>query len=187
VSLALGTRELEVGCGGARRVRLRYGAPRGRAAPVRWAEGEFEVARFAEHADVAASMNETFDYVTDQHKVAEWNEHVQRAEVVGGGPVGVGARLRQHRRRGNRDFDLTFQVTAHEPPRRHTVTGQVFGVDTTMDFNVAEHGAGPRVTMTATVTGKGLRGVLAPIVAREMRKSTKVALAALRQRLGAAS
>ncbi len=145
------------------------------------------VARFAEHADIAASTNETFNYVTDQDKVAEWNEHVQRAEVVGGGSVGVGTRLRQHRRRGNRDFDLTFQVTAHEPPRRHTVAGDVFGVHTTMDFDFAEHGAGTRLTMTATVTGKGLRGILAPVVAREMRKSTVVALAALKRRLGAAS
>ena len=140
--------------------------------------------RFAERADVAASIDDTFDYVTDQGKIAEWNEHVQQAEVVGSGPVGVGAQLRQHRRRGNREFDLTFQVTTHEPPRRHTVTGKVFGVDTTMDFDFAEHGTGTRVTMTATVSGRGVSSLLAPIVAREMRKSTVVALAALRQRLG---
>jgi hypothetical protein len=41
--------------------------------------------------------------------------------------------------------------------------------------------------MAATVTGRGVRGLLAPIVAREMRKSTVAALAALTHRLGAAS
>jgi Polyketide cyclase / dehydrase and lipid transport len=143
--------------------------------------------RFAERADVAASIHDTFDYVTDQGKIAEWNEHVQRAEVVSGGPVAVGALLRQHRRRGDREFDLTFRVISHEPPRHHTVTGQVFGVDTTMDFDFAEHGSGTSVTMTATVTGSGLRTMLAPIVAREMHKSTVGALAALRRRLGAAN
>jgi hypothetical protein len=143
------------------------------------------MARFAESADLAVSIDEAFDYVTDQHRLHEWNEHVQSAEVVGGGPVAVGSRLRQHRRRGNRDFDLDFVVTAHDPPVRHTVAGAVFGVDTTMDFAFAEHGPATRVTMTANVTGKGPRGLLAPIVAREMRKSTVAALAALRQRFGA--
>ena len=142
--------------------------------------------RFSEHTDVASPVGETFAYVTDQDKVAEWNDHVQRVDVVGGGPVGVGTRLVQHRRRGRRDFDLTFQVIEHQPPTRHTVTGTVFGVDTTMDFAVASQGTGTRVTMTATVTGKGARALLAPVVAREMRKSTVAALAELRQRLGPA-
>ncbi len=143
------------------------------------------MARFAEHANVDASIDEAFDYVTDQDTVAEWNDHVQRAEVIGGGPVTSGALLRQHRRRGSRDFDLVFQVTAHEPPRHHTVTGQVLGVETTIDFDFADLGPGTRVTMTATLTGKGVRALIAPIVAREMRKSTVSALAALQQRLGA--
>jgi len=60
----------------------------------------------------------------------------------------------------------------------------VFGVDTAIDFTFAEHGAGTRVTMTATVTGKGIRSLLVPIVAREMRKSIVAGLTALRQRLG---
>jgi hypothetical protein len=41
--------------------------------------------------------------------------------------------------------------------------------------------------MTAIVAGKGVRALLAPVVAREMRKSTVAALAELRQRLGPAS
>lgn len=135
--------------------------------------------RFSEHADVAASAEEAFDHVTDQTKVAEWNDHVQSVEVVGGGEVGVGTELRQHRRRGDRDFTLTFRVTEHDRPRRHTVQGQVFGVDTTMDFAFEDLAQGTRVTMTATVTGRGLRALLAPVIAREMRKSTVNALAAL--------
>ncbi len=144
------------------------------------------MARFSEHTDVASPVDETFAYVTDQDKVAEWNDHVQCVDVVGGGPVGVGTRLVQHRQRGRRDFDLVFEVTEHQPPTRHTVSGTVFGVDTTMDFAVAGRGNGTRVTMTATVTGKGVRGLLAPIVAREMRRSTVAALAELQQRLGPA-
>jgi hypothetical protein len=40
------------------------------------------VARFSESTVVATSIDRTFDYVTDQDKVAEWNEHVQSVEVV---------------------------------------------------------------------------------------------------------
>jgi carbon monoxide dehydrogenase subunit G len=141
--------------------------------------------RITEHADVAAGIEKTFAYVTDQSKLADWNAHVQHAEVIGGGPVVPGAQLRQHRRRNNREFDLVFQVAAHEPPRRHVVTGRVFGVDTTMEFALAPRGPGTRVTMDATVTGGGVRRLLAPVVAREMRKSTVRALAALQAQLGA--
>jgi hypothetical protein len=143
--------------------------------------------RFEEHADVATSPEATFDYVTDQDNVAAWNEHVESVEVVGGGPVRVGSRLRQHRRRGQREFDLTFEVTEHDRPHRHVVEGTVFGVQTTMAFAIEPRPVGSRVTMAATVRGRGPRRLLAPIVTREMRKSTVAALAALRARLDAAA
>jgi hypothetical protein len=151
-----------------------------------WRRRELTLGRFAEHADVAATVEATFDYVTDQAKVAEWNDHVQRVEIIGGGSVAVGSRLRQHRRRGKRDFVLEFEVTAHERPRRHTVEGAVFGVDTTMEFTFEPHDSGSGVTMAATVTGRGLRALMTPIVTREMRKSTVAALDALRAELGTA-
>lgn len=138
---------------------------------------------FAESADVAAPMEKAFDYVTDQTAIAEWNEHVESAEVVGGGPVTVGSMLRQHRRRGSREFDLTFQVREHDRPHRHVVTGTVFGVETTMTFDFAALATGTRVTMTSDVSGRGLRALLAPVVAREMRKSVVVALDELTRRL----
>lgn len=140
--------------------------------------------RFSESADVRATVEETFAYITDQDRLGEWNDHVQWAEVVHGGRVDVGSKLRQHRKRNKREFDLFFEVTDHDPPRRHVVSGSVFGVGTTMSFTVAPSGAGTRVTMTADVQGRGLRRLLAPVVTSEMRKSTVAALAALQARLG---
>jgi hypothetical protein len=92
--------------------------------------------------------------------------------------------LRQHRKRNNRAFDLIFEVTSHDPPRRHVVEGSVIGLDTTMSFTVEPIGPGSQVTMMANVTGRGLRRLLAPVVTNEMRKSTVRALAALQQHLG---
>jgi hypothetical protein len=143
------------------------------------------VPQFVEPADVAASVEQAFDYVTDQSKVAEWNEHVERAEVVGGGPVVVGTTLHQYRRRGSKEFVLTFHVSEHDRPRRHVVTGTVFGVDTKMGFDFVPQGTGTRVTMSGDVSGKGVRALLAPVVAKEMRKSVVVGLAELTRRLGA--
>ena len=139
--------------------------------------------QFAESADVAAPMEQAFDYVTDQTRIAEWNEHVESVEVVGGGPVAVGSTLLQHRRRGSRKFDLTFQVREHDRPKRHVVTGTVFGVQTTMTFDFVALAAATRVTMTGDVSGSGWRALLAPVVAREMRKSVVVALDELTRRL----
>jgi hypothetical protein len=139
--------------------------------------------RLSEETVVATSPEATFAYITDQTRLSEWNEHVQSAEVVDGGPVVEGSRLAQHRRRNNRDFTLTFVVTAHEPPRRHVVQGSVFGVDTTVSFEISAAERGSRVVMSADVSGRGWRRLLAPLVTREMRKSTLAALAALEARL----
>ena len=140
--------------------------------------------RFSETAVVAASVEESFDYVTDQAKLPEWNEHVEDAEVLGGGPVGVGSLLRQHRRRGNKEFALTFEVVEHDRPHRHSVKGTVFGVDTLMTFEFAPHDGGTLVTQTADVTGKGVRSLLARVVVKEMHKSVLAGLDQLRSRLG---
>ena len=113
--------------------------------------------RFSESAILAASVEDSFDYVTDQAKLAEWNDHVQSAEVIGGEPVRVGSLLRQHRRRGNREFDLTFEVIEHDRPHRHTVKRAVFGVETLMTFEFTNQATGTLITQTAEVSGKGLR------------------------------
>lgn len=83
--------------------------------------------RIRESVIVRGPPADVFEFITDQAHVADWNDHVQRVEVVGGGPVGVGSLLRQQRLRNNREFDLEFEVTEHEPPRRHVVEGTVFG------------------------------------------------------------
>jgi hypothetical protein len=137
------------------------------------------MARFSDSVTVRAQPAEAFDFITDQAHVADWNDHVQRAEVVGGGPVEVGAHLRQHRKRNNREFALDFEVIEHAPPSRHVVAGSVFGVGTTIAFMIDPAEAGSRVTMDANLPGRGLGVLMAPIVAREMRKSTVAALAQL--------
>lgn len=138
---------------------------------------------FRERVIVRRPPADVFDPITDQDRVADWNDHVQRVEVVDGGPVVVGSRLRQYRTRNGRDFVLEFRVTAHEPPRRHVVEGTVFGVATTMTFLVEPGDDGTQVTMDADVRGRGLSVLLAPIVTREMRKSAIAALAGLQRLL----
>jgi uncharacterized protein YndB with AHSA1/START domain len=139
--------------------------------------------RFSESAILAASVEDSFDYMTDQAMLAEWNDHVQSAEVIGGEPVRVGSLLRQHRRRGNKEFDLTFEVIEHDRPHRHTVKGAVFGVETLMTFEFTNQATGTLITQTAEVSGKGLRAPLARAVAKEMRKSVVTGLEQLRSRL----
>lgn len=52
-----------------------------------------------------------------------------------------------------------------------------------MGFDFAESPSGTRITMTADVSGKGLRALLAPAVARGMRKSVLSGLEDLERRL----
>jgi hypothetical protein len=82
------------------------------------------VGRFTESAEVRATAEDTFAYITTRTGWGNENDHVQWAEVVHDGRVDVGSKLRQHRKRGRREFDLFFAVTRHDPPRRHVVEGR---------------------------------------------------------------
>ena len=104
--------------------------------------------------------------------------------MLSGDPVGVGSVLRQHRQRGRKEFDLTFEVVEHDRPHRHSVTGTVFGVATLITVEFAPHDGGTLITQTADVTGRGLRSLLARVVAKEMHKSVVTGLHQLRSRLG---
>ena len=137
--------------------------------------------RIRDSVTVRAPRAEAFAFITDQAHVADWNDHVLRAEVVGGGPIEVGAHLRQHRKRNNREFTLDFEVIEHDPPSRHVVSGSVFGVATTITFLIDPAEGGSRITMDANVAGRGLTTLIAPVVTREMRKSIVASLAHLQQ------
>jgi len=142
--------------------------------------------RIRDSVTVRAPRAEAFAFITDQAHVADWNDHVLRAEVVGGGPIEVGAHLRQHRKRNNREFTLDFEVIEHDPPSRHVVSGSVFGVATTITFLIDPAEGGSRITMDADVAGRGVTRLIAPIVTREMRKSIVTSLAQLQRILDGA-
>jgi uncharacterized protein YndB with AHSA1/START domain len=97
-----------------------------------------------------------FDYFTDQKNLPRWSPQVVSSEVMGGGPVQVGAKLLQKRRQGKREMVNEVAVIEHEPPKRHTVRTQVMGVQTTFTFACEPEGQGSRMSMSGEILGKGI-------------------------------
>ncbi len=99
---------------------------------------------------------QVFDYLTDQKNLPKWSPQVVSSEVMGGGPVQVGAKLLQKRRQGKREMVNEVSVIEHEAPRRHTVRTRVMGVQTTFTFSCEPEGQGTRMTMSGEILGKGV-------------------------------
>ena len=97
-----------------------------------------------------------FDFATDQINLPKWSPEVIRSDVIGGGPVQRGARLKQERRRGKGSFSTELTVVEHERPSRHSLTALVLGFYATFRFSFAAEGEGTRAQFDARIVGKGL-------------------------------
>ena len=73
---------------------------------------------FTVHTQIMRTPAEVFDYVADPSKLVTWQTNTVVAELLGDGPMGVGARLREvHRGPGGRELESVVEVSAYDPGR----------------------------------------------------------------------
>ena len=110
-------------------------------------------------------QSEVFDYLADITRHHEWNTALDRTEVVGSGPVGLGTQAVEIRRVLRWEMRSPFVITRHEPPTRqdfHTTGGPVRpdGV-----LRCVDEGGVTRVSYELT-----LRGPFAKLIAVGLRR-----------------
>lgn len=128
---------------------------------------------------------DVFAYLDEPERHGEWQEAIVSAKVESAGPVGVGTRVQEVRKVGNREQDTSYEITEHEPPRRSAfrgIAGPVRPVGTVTVEPVGD-GSKSRVTLDFNLVGHGIGVLIAPFARMQAKKDIPKAQERLKARL----
>jgi carbon monoxide dehydrogenase subunit G len=125
-----------------------------------------------------------FDFATDPANAARVVEGVTSCEVLTGGPMGAGTRLRETRTMHGKEATAELEVVEHERPHRHVVVADVHNIRVQYAYRFEREGDGTRVSLSCRVEGRGIKRVLAPLVAAVMKREDGDHLERLRAAIG---
>lgn len=128
-------------------------------------------------------LDEVFAFVADARNRPRWDESVDSEELTSPEPIGVGSTLRTRFRSMGKDYEYTWEVVQHEPPRRMEVESTSGPFPTTLSFQFSERDGGSLVEASVTGRPTGLLRLMQPIVARTTQKNLDLGYARLKQLL----
>ncbi|HKP19241.1 MAG TPA: SRPBCC family protein [Gaiellaceae bacterium] len=144
------------------------------------------MAPIVESIDIARPPEEVFAYIDDLSRHGEWQEQIQQVTVLTDGPTKVGSRARDRRKVPGGEQEITYEITAHDPPRSASFRGVDGPVRPLGTVQVEPSGGGSRVTIELDFQGHGLGGkVLLPLVRSQARKQVPRDQQKLKERLEA--
>jgi uncharacterized membrane protein len=126
--------------------------------------------RIAQRVEVARPIAEVFAFVTRFENLPRWEAGILEARQLAPGPLDVGARGRDVRRFMGRRTETTYEVVAHEPPRRFAVRSRSGPVPVQAGYTFEAVGTGTRVRSVAELTLGGPARLLAPILTRVLQR-----------------
>jgi uncharacterized membrane protein len=121
--------------------------------------------------DIARPPEEVFAYIDDLARHGEWQEDIQEVTVLTEGPTRVGSRARDRRKVPGGVRELTYEITAHDPPRSASFQGVDGPIRVRGTVTVTPQGDGSRVGLDLDFEGRGLGKLLLPLVRSQARKS----------------
>jgi ligand-binding SRPBCC domain-containing protein len=143
------------------------------------------------HVEESAVINrppqEVFDYVANRENLPKWSSPILEVQKHTRGPLTeVGARYTTVAKALGRRFQTPFEVTVHDPPRRHTDTsrGGPFPQEYTHIFQEVEGG---RTRLTEVTEGEpgGFFRLVGPLLEASGRRQFRADLETLKDLLEA--
>ncbi len=128
-------------------------------------------------------VDAVFAYASDPSLRPDWQEAVERIELIDGPPMRVGARVRETRRVQGRSRVFVWQVTEFEPNRRWGFRGTEGPVRAVaaMAFEPADGGTATVVRFTIDFEGRGIGRIFAPMARRGAQNEIPRDLATLKR------
>lgn len=123
-------------------------------------------------------------WVADPDHAPDWYENIRSVQWVTEHRVAVGARMTFVADFLGRELRYTYAIVAYEPGKRlvmRTSEGP-FPMETTYTWQAAEPGQ-TRMTLRNRGEPSGFMGMVAPLMARQMRKANEKDLALLKRML----
>jgi uncharacterized membrane protein len=134
--------------------------------------------------EVARSPEDVFAYLDQLDRHGEWQQAIVSTEVETEGPTRAGSRAKDTRKVPGGTRVVTYEVTAHDPPRRSSFRGVDGPVRPVGTVTVEPAGEGrSRVTLEIDFEGHGIGKLLIPLVRRDARKQIPVDQELLKKRL----
>jgi uncharacterized membrane protein len=134
---------------------------------------EERVAPISESIEIDRRPEEVFAYLDDVERHAEWQSQIVGVQRQDDGPLRVGSRVKETRRVPGGDRSMTYEITAHDPPRQSSfrvLDGPIRAAGTVSVEPVGD-GSRSRVTISIDFEGHGLGGkVLLPVAKTQARK-----------------
>jgi len=96
---------------------------------------------------------------------------VDSEELTSPEPIGVGSTVRTKLRSMGKDYEYTWEIVEHEPPKRMRVESTSGPFPTTLEFRFTGQDDGTLVNATVTGRPTGLMRALQPMIARTTQKN----------------
>lgn len=136
--------------------------------------------------DIERPVDEVFAFVTDQTNTPRWQAGLVELERTTPGPIGVGTKHKGARVFMGRRMELANEYTAYEPGRLVTFR-TTSGPPLVASYLFESVPGGTRLTSRVELQGKGLFGLLEPVIGSGLRREMKAALPALKALLEGSS
>jgi hypothetical protein len=123
------------------------------------------VASFSHTVSIPKPPGEVFPWLLEEDKVPQWTTRLQTYDVLGGGAIGRGTRIRQVLTVGGQPLDIELEITAYDPPRSAESRFETNGVDVETTYALRENGGGTELTQTLEGKANGFKArLLLPVV-----------------------
>ena len=140
--------------------------------------------RVEESVEINRPVEEVFTYVSDPQTLPEWSGTVIEVQKEVQGTLREGQRYTSVAKFLGRRFETPLEVTAYEPPRRHSArsTGGPFPQEYTYILEEAA-GGGTRLTLVAEGEPGGFFRLVGPLLQRAGSRQFRADLATLKDLL----
>ena len=144
------------------------------------------MASIIQSVEIARSPEDVFAYLDQLDRHGEWQNEIVSTKVDTDGPVRVGTRVTDVRKVPGGKRAISYEITAHDPPRTSSFRGLNGPIRVVGTVTVDPAGDGrSRVTIDLDFEGHGLGKLLVPMVRRDARKHVPINQAKLKERLEA--
>jgi uncharacterized protein YndB with AHSA1/START domain len=146
---------------------------------ILWKEMK-EMRRIEVSVVINRPIEEVFAYVTNPENEPLWQSGVLESELVGEGPLGVGAKTREVRKLLGRRLESTAEVTAYEPNAKIAFKSTSGPVQYEAWYTFEPVDAGTKLTIVGEGDTGSLFKLAEGLVMRQFEKEMQTALAALK-------
>jgi uncharacterized membrane protein len=132
---------------------------------------------------ISRPVDEVFEFVGDVRNRPRWDESVDSEELTSPEPIAVGSTVRTRLRSMGRDYEYTWEIVEHEPPKRMRVESTSGPFPTTLAFEFDPEDGGTWVKASVTGRPTGMLRVLQSMIARTTQQNLDRGYARLKRLL----